>query len=72
LSKLSLFLETCAVILQRNVFDDHSSEIQEMTLVVKQKLGLFHNKLKKLQDLKDSHRGWTQSQVHSPSPPNVF
>jgi syntaxin 5 len=51
------------LILQRNVFDDHSSEIQEMTLVVKQKLGLFHNKLKKLQDLKDSHRGWTQSQA---------
>eukprot|EP00667_Euglena_gracilis_P011731 EG_transcript_12005 len=51
------------LILQRNVFDDHSSEIQEMSLVVKQKLGLLHNKLKQLQDIKDSHRGWKQSQA---------
>ena len=32
---------------------------------MKQKLGLLHNELKKLQEMKDSHRGWKQNQVQT-------
>ena len=59
----SMLSKLTKLIRQRNVFEDHQSEITEMTLVVKQKLGLLHNDLKKLQDLKDSHRGWKQNQA---------
>eukprot|EP01004_Peranema_trichophorum_P006988 NODE_5786_length_968_cov_40.500592_g5204_i0.p1 GENE.NODE_5786_length_968_cov_40.500592_g5204_i0~~NODE_5786_length_968_cov_40.500592_g5204_i0.p1 ORF type:complete len:292 (-),score=38.88 NODE_5786_length_968_cov_40.500592_g5204_i0:9-884(-) len=46
---------------KRTVFEDHQDDIQEISLVIKQKLSMIHNDLQKLQQIKDQHKGWRES-----------
>ena len=56
------------VIGQNDVFQDSQSKVQDLSLIVKQKIATLHSDLKKLQDLRDAQQSWnskTPSQVLS-------
>lgn len=59
---------------QRNVFEDNQSEVQELSMVVKQKIGILHGDIQRLQQLGDARQGWnvTQADKHSTTVVNTL
>eukprot|EP01061_Rhynchopus_euleeides_P021877 TRINITY_DN35709_c0_g1_i1.p1 TRINITY_DN35709_c0_g1~~TRINITY_DN35709_c0_g1_i1.p1 ORF type:complete len:296 (+),score=128.44 TRINITY_DN35709_c0_g1_i1:158-1045(+) len=50
---------------QNSAFDDHSQEVNQMTLVVKERMSNLHEKILHLGQLKDSSRQWGQTQANT-------
>eukprot|EP01059_Diplonema_ambulator_P012118 TRINITY_DN22299_c0_g1_i1.p1 TRINITY_DN22299_c0_g1~~TRINITY_DN22299_c0_g1_i1.p1 ORF type:complete len:289 (+),score=103.22 TRINITY_DN22299_c0_g1_i1:143-1009(+) len=54
---------------QRSVFNDHSPEVNQITIMTKERIANLHQQLKELAALKDEGRGWgmnaTQAVSHS-------
>eukprot|EP00906_Rhabdomonas_costata_P003314 RCo005066 len=60
---------------QRNLFEDNQAEVQELSLVVKQKIGMLHSDLQKLQQIGEARQGWggsTQADKHSSAVVNTL
>ena len=52
---------------QRSAFDDHSQEVNNMAVVVKERMSSLHEKIINLGQIKDSSRQWGQTQANNHS-----
>ncbi|KAJ9461021.1 Integral membrane protein sed5 [Diplonema papillatum] len=52
---------------QRNVFEDHSPEVNQITIMIKERIANLHQQLGLLAQIKDQNRQWGANQANSHS-----